>query len=189
MAKLNLFYKISNHFTPNYLRELIPFEREIAHDTRNSNRIEYPNVHKNYFIQSFVPSTIRLWNNLDHAIKSSSTINTFKSKTKNIFCPNKLYRPHLTGHSKGFVHLARLRVGLSGLNAHRKSYHFINFNNCPNCGQRNEDNAHFLLKCPAYAAPRAEMITKVSGLVPTILGWYNSLTKANSNLLVNILLK
>ena len=112
-----------------------------------------------------------------------------KTKTKKIFCPNKLYRPHLTGHTKGFVHLARLRVGLSGLNAHRKSYHFINFNNCPNCGQRNEDNANFLLKCPAYAAPRAEMITKVSGLVPTILGWYNSLTKANSNLLVNILLK
>ena len=177
-----------NKLTPNYLRELIPFEREVAHDIRNSDRITYPNVHKNYFFQSFIPSTIRLWNNLDQQIKSSPSIDSFKSNTKKIICPNRLYKPHLTGHSRGFIQLSRLRLGLSGLNSHRKSYHFINYSTCPTCNFRIEDNPHYLLKCPTYAAARAEMIIKVSELVPAALRWYNNLTKANTNLLVNLLI-
>ena len=190
VAKLTLFYKIKmfNWLAPNYLRELIPL-RDVIHQTRNADRIDPPIAHKNYYIKSFIPSNIRSWNTLDSSIKNSVSLNIFKTKIKRIFTPNQLYRPHLTGHSRGHIQLTRLRLGLSGLNAHRKSYHFINFSSCPTCNNRNENTSHFLLSCPTYAAPRAVMIAAVSGLVPDASRWYRNLTRANSNSLTNLLIR
>jgi hypothetical protein len=186
VARLTLFYKMLNRLTPNYLNELIPL-RGIAYQTRNANPIDCPIAYKNYFFKSFIPATIRLWNSLDAPIKDSISLDVFKNKIKRLFTPNKLYRPHLTGHSRGHIQLTRLRLGLSGLNSHRKSYHFINFSTCPTCGHRNENTSHFLLNCPTYAAPRAVMITEVSGLVPDALRWYNNQTTTNTNSPINLL--
>ena len=59
-------------------------------------------------------------------------------------------------------------MGLSGLNAHRKQYHFIDVGSCPNCNFRTENTTHFLLQCPAYAVQRTEMVTTLSHLLPNI---------------------
>ena len=58
-------------------------------------------------------------------------------------------------------------MGLSGLNSHRKHYHFIENANCPNCQHKNEDPTHFLLVCPAYAAQRVDMIRELQNIIPT----------------------
>ena len=132
--------------------------------------------------------SITLWNKLDNPIKLLPSLDSFKNKIKKIFTPNKLYSPYLSGNTPDFVYLTRLRLGLSGLNAHRRSYNFIRHSTCPKCQNRNEDNSHFLLSCPAYAAPRAVMITAVSGLVPAAQTWFDNLNKVNENLLTELLI-
>ena len=57
-------------------------------------------------------------------------------------------------------------MGLSGLNAHRKKYHFIDFSFCPNCPAKREDPTHYFLQFPAYAAIRAELIVSLSVVLP-----------------------
>lgn len=73
---------------------------------------------------------------------------------------------------KGSVHHSRLRMGLSGLNAHRKKYNFITFNNCPLCGQKPEDTVHFLLVCPYLAMHRNALMGAITNLfitrIPTL---------------------
>ena len=66
---------------------------------------------------------------------------------------------------KASVHHARMRMGLSALNAHRRKYNFICFNNCPLCGIRPEDSLHFFLKCPYHAIHRARLVEHVYPIV------------------------
>ena len=80
----------------------------------------------------------------------------------------KLYKPYLTGQSEGHVHLARIRMGLSGLNAHRKKYNFIDHSICPNCYSNHENEIHFFLHCANYAAERMVMMTQLQTLLPNI---------------------
>ena len=56
-------------------------------------------------------------------------------------------------------------MGLSGLNAHSKKYNFILYNECPKCGGRPEDEAHFLIKCPNYATQRAVLVGTITPLI------------------------
>ena len=69
---------------------------------------------------------------------------------------------------KGAICHARLRMGLSGLNAHRKKYNFILHNECPNCGGRPEDEVHFLTKCPKYAIQRAVLVRTITPLLNNV---------------------
>ena len=83
-----------------------------------------------------------------------------------IYTPDVLYKPHLWGYAKEFIYLARLRMGLSGLNAHRKQYHFIDNSSCPKYNFKIENTPHYLLLCTSYAAHRAEMFQSLSQLLP-----------------------
>mgnify|MGYP001545131586 FL=1 len=60
-------------------------------------------------------------------------------------------------------------MGLSGLNAYRRQYHFIDFSTCPKCQFKIEDPLHFILDCPSYAAQRAEMLEHLSSMFPNII--------------------
>ena len=71
----------------------------------------------------------------------------------------------LNDGGKGALNHARLRMGLSALNAHRKKYNFISFNDCPKCGQKPENEVHYLLKCPDLVAHRAVLMGTISPLL------------------------
>ena len=58
---------------------------------------------------------------------------SFKKAIKQIYMPNSLYKPHLWGYTKEMINLSLMRMGLSGLNAHRKRYHFIDNSTCLKC--------------------------------------------------------
>lgn len=119
-------------------------------------------------MKSFLPSAIKTWNSLNDSIKTIADIDEFKSVIKKLYTPELLYKPHLQGNSSEYIHLSRIRMGLSGLNAHRKKYHFIDFSSCPNCPAKREDQTHYLLQCPAYAASRAELFANLSVLLPKV---------------------
>ena len=61
--------------------------------------------------------------------------------------PNSLYKPHLWGYTKEMINLSWMRMGLSGLNAHQKHYHFIDNSTCLKCHAKKEDPMHYLLQC------------------------------------------
>ena len=62
--KLATFYKIYKNKSPKYLSKLIP-EKNSSYATRNTNNIPFLNVKHNFFKNSFFPSTLIGWNNLD----------------------------------------------------------------------------------------------------------------------------
>ena len=76
-------------------------------------------------------------------------------------------------------------MGLSGLNAHRKKYHFIQFGTCPNCNHRSEDPVHYFFKCPLYAAQRAEMITSLRQCIPDIDRYIGRSEKNLTSIILN----
>ena len=79
-------------------------------------------------------------------------------------------------------------MGLSGLNSHRKRYHFINYSTCPRCQFRNEDALHYLLQCQAYAVQRADMVTSLLLLLPHTENLFQSMLGKDRKVLVNIML-
>ena len=165
-SKLILFYKMRIGLTPEYLQALIPAGEPVRYNTRGTGYIKLPKITKNYFLKSFLPSSVKMWNKLSLDIRQIADLDEYRKAISKIYTPGELYKPFLFGTDKGYIHLSRIRMGLSGLNAHRKRYHFIEHSNCPNCNSRLEDAKHFLFECPAYAAPRAEMITRLQAIIP-----------------------
>ena len=61
-----------------------------------------------------------------------------------------------------------MRMGLSGLNAHRKKYNFIADGHCMYCNYRCENLEHFLLYCPNFAAHRQVMLDDMNARIPQV---------------------
>ena len=154
LAKLTLFFKMSVGKAPDYLMSLVPRatgdQIDHVHNLRNSQDIRLSMIKKNYFLKSFIPSTIKIWNSLSADLKSIATVDTFKLHLKRIYGKLECYKPYLSNPSIGHIHLSRIRMGLSGLNAQRHKFHLIDFKSCEHCGARSENDSHFLLSCPAY---------------------------------------
>ena len=87
-------------------------------------------------LKAFIPSRIRLWNNLDNIIRDCTDFDAFRTAKASQHLPQAPYG----GFTKDFIHVSRLRIRLSGLNSHCKQYHFINNGTCPKPHMKKEDN-------------------------------------------------
>ena len=112
--------------------------------------------------------TLYAWNSLDINIRQTTTLRQFKTMAKAITCrkANKLYDMFL---SKSSVHHARMRMGLSALNSHRKAYHFIDHDSCPLCGMSPENTLHFFLLCPHLATYRNVLMRDIAVIFTSYL--------------------
>ena len=121
--KLTQMFKIMNNLVPQYLIDSIPpLVGNVNYNLRNAGDITIPRYRTLSYKRSFIPSSINLWNCLDNNLRSSPSLLTFKSNLKrNLFPqPSPLFR-----HGKGRapkLH-AQMRMGLSGLNFHRKKFY------------------------------------------------------------------
>jgi len=175
-SKIILIYKIRHNLTPDYMKTLIP--GEVGNDTniqtRNAGSIKnLPKTGKkqpiqNYLLKSFIPSAIKLWNNIPPNIRQCNELDTFKTRLQiyNKKTDTRPYKPYLSNSSTSHIYLSRIRMGLSGLNSHRKKYHFIDHNNCPQCNTKNENEIHYFLHCTNYAAHRQNMIAELTTVIP-----------------------
>ena len=59
-------------------------------------------------------------------------------------------------------------MGLSGLNSHRKKYHFIQHSTCPNCTHPHENEEHLFFDCRTYAAHRQALLAGLGRLLPDL---------------------
>ena len=114
LKKLVLIFKIQNNFAPQYLCDICPRNIRVIsnYGFRNIKNIQTPISHKNYYLNSFFPSTVRNWNNLSLDIRSSLSVATFKSKLKKI--AKYIFGKYVCFGSSAIMH-SRLRMGLSGL--------------------------------------------------------------------------
>ena len=78
--KLTLFSKMNNNITPTYLSDLVPGTVSSAtrYDLRNSNNIMTIVGRTHSYLSSFLPSTVRDWNNLPPEIAQSDSVASFK---------------------------------------------------------------------------------------------------------------
>ena len=114
--KLTLFFKMYNHLAPAYLSSLIPQQvNDIScYNLRNSNNIQTLRAKTNQYNNSFLPSTIRDWNNLPVEAKQAKTLSSFKYFLKKEKKQVPKYYYH--GNRKSQILHTRLRTGCSSLN-------------------------------------------------------------------------
>ena len=152
--KLQLFYKMQNGLTPEYLSSLVPDNvgNNSAYNLRNARNLNTIQANSQLYFKSFLPSVTRDWNGLSEEIRNSTSLSSFKrhlNSSRNV-SPKFLF----DGKRPGQIYQARLRMRCSSLNAHLFSENITDSPLCF-CGAF-EDTHHFLLSCTRYTILRQE---------------------------------
>ena len=169
VQRLTLFYKIIKSLTPPYLRNicnLVPHNTD-TYNLRRNNSLLVPFIRKEIFSKSFLPKTIREWNNLSLELKESDSINLFKEKLKRLYGPNKSKKLYSHGRGWHTVNHCRISLGLSHLKRHLFRYNIIQSAYCENvtCDDMPETTSHFLVYCPRYEPQRRTMLKEISKII------------------------
>ena len=149
--KLITYYKIINKIYPRYLVNLLPDPPLNNYNLRHQQPLRPTFSRLTSTINSFFPSTTRLWNSLPPTTRNAQSITIFKRLVRGTNITNPYHRLCTT---KQGVWLSRLRMGLSALNSHRHNYNFINSPICNLCNRGSETTFHFLISCPAHQHAR-----------------------------------
>ena len=89
--KLCLVYQMDTGVSPNYLSSLIPasVEDSTIYNLRNENNLRHTLTRTQLYYRSFLPSSIRAWNDLALEVRQSSSIQSFKYQlNKNLKRPS-----------------------------------------------------------------------------------------------------
>ena len=85
--KLCYFFKLIKSKSPKYLFNNIPTVRSI-YRTRNIDNIPQFNVRHTFFRNSYFPSIVTEWNNLDKSIRNSESFSIFKKNILEFIQPS-----------------------------------------------------------------------------------------------------
>ena len=143
MRKLCIFYETIDTKFPNYLYNTLK-TREYPPDSRFSNMKLLRPIHcSKPYKQSFFPSTILDWNNLEKDIKEANSKQIFKNRLLNKIRPKKSSYFGIRDNDK-VRYLTMLRVGLSPLREHKFRHGFLDTSDplCIVC-KKKEDTEHF----------------------------------------------
>ena len=165
--KLIYFYKIVNRLAPVYLVDLLPdlVEERAYIPLRSGQNISSFMYKSEKFRNSFFPSTVNLWNDLDLDIRNSISLPVFKANVRKVFCMpryNKLFNFSLTRRAS--VLHTRLRLGFCALNDYLYGINCCDSPLCE-CSLERETVKHYLLKCPRFAAQRSVLLTSLHNYV------------------------
>ena len=116
------------------------------HNTMRSNNTVCLNCRTFYYQNSFLPSSIKLWNNIPNDIRLNSSKCCFKRFLNRHLCKKSYYFNF--GSRKEQIIFARLRLKCSSLKYHLFQKNIIDSGLCT-CGKI-ETTAHYLLHCPNY---------------------------------------
>ena len=156
--KLNIFYKIYHGIYPEYLFHLLCFNNNSGHILRHTTTVIPRFTRLTLTQKSFFPSTTKAWNNLPTTVQNSISFTTFKALTRG---PNHSNKYHNLGKGRPSIWLARIRMGLSGLNAHRFNYKFIDSPICIYCNTGSKTTHHYFFSCPTHRLARHHFATRL----------------------------
>ena len=118
-----------------------------SYNLRNSNHFQSYCAKTNLFLNSFLPVTVRAWNDHPAKVKDAPSVTAFKSRlNKDLNKPPSYYN---TGTRIGRILQARLRLGCSSLNADLCRKNIVPSPTCA-CGGF-ESAYHFFFVCPMLA--------------------------------------
>ena len=105
-------YKENDSQTYSYIKLLIVLHHNIyvtylnlyQYNFRNNNKFILLQIKTTSYMESFLPSTTKLWNDLSDFVKISTTLSSFKKHLKEFFSkiPNDLY--HLGARRYNIIH-------------------------------------------------------------------------------------
>ena len=151
---------MNNNISPEYLSSLVPqpVENTTSYGLRDASNIRQPFSRTQLYYKSFLPSSIRLWNDLSLETREANSLMSFKYQlNKNI---NKPPRHYLVGDRFSQIQHTRLRTSCSSLNHHLFCKNIINDPNC-HCGSL-ETTKHYLFECQRYNQIREEMLNAIT---------------------------
>ena len=155
--KFKNFLKIINNEAPIYLQTLIPNSvATIRPNSRYSDNLLNIKARTKTFESSFIPSSVKIWNECGPEERSISSVSTSMKK--------KCIELYQIGKRRENINHAQLRLKCSKLNADLFSLHVIDSPACI-CGHHIEDSDHFLLHCPLYLNIRQRMFQTLNSLV------------------------
>ncbi len=119
--KLILMYKMVNKLSPQYLSDLVPEQTQARYTLRNANNIPLLHCRTQLYSKSYLPSTIREWNNLSDNEKNAPSLATFKAMLSKTDAKPPIF--YNIGSRQGQILHTRLRLSCSSLNhdLHRRS--------------------------------------------------------------------
>jgi hypothetical protein len=153
---------MTHDLCPKYMTDLLTQQNTniTNYRLRNRENRQIPKARTSMYKNSYIPSSTKSWNELPVTTRNTVSLDSFKKKLKlNINHINLDYYKQYK--KKPGIWLARLRMGLSALNAHRFTYNFIETPSCDHCHSGNETTKHFFFQCPAYAAHRLELLNSL----------------------------
>ena len=177
--RLSYFYRINSSKLPHYLFQLIP---TISHNylTRNVN-IPPLRCRTNFYSDSFIPYSIKEWNNIDPDVRNLTSYTAFRKYLLKMIrpSPNNLYGVH---DPVGLKLLTRIRLSLSHLREHKFRHNFQDtVNPLCTCSLEIEDTNHFFLRCLNFSTCRTTLLNELNTIEP-------SLISLNDNEFVEILI-
>ena len=165
--KIIHFHKMVHGQVPEYLRNLVPPKicESHTHNTRQADNINLTKYKTTHYKNSFLPSTISLWNSLPDDVKKNPSISHLKRHlNKNIKPPPPYF---LTGSRQVQILHTRLRMNCSSLKYHLFSKNIVDSPLCV-CGKI-EDTKHYFLECPLYNQLRRKYLSNLANNVNTNL--------------------
>ena len=114
----------------------------------------------NFFKNSYIPSSIIEWNELDQDIRSAEGYDLFRKHLLSLIRPeaNNIFKVH---NEKGIKLLTRLRVGFGHFKELKFRHTFVDaiYPLC-RCGNFVESTTHFFLHCTHFSNQRMTSLTK-----------------------------
>jgi hypothetical protein len=157
--RMNLMFKIQNGISPTYLSDICPplTRDRTDYNLRTGMNITVPAQRTTTYQNSFIPQSIKDWNNLDLTLRNNPSIENFKEKQKatSSHKSNPLYHH---SNNKASINQTRMRLGLSALSSQRFDYKHIDDPKCRFCNGKVEDTVHFFLICPSFALVRPNLM-------------------------------
>ena len=110
------FFQMNTGVSPNYLSSLIPasVEDSTTYNLRNANNFRHTLSRTQLYYRSFLPSSIRAWNDLSLEVRQSNSIQSFKYQlNKKLKKPPKYY---YIGNRLSQIQHTQLTTDCSSLN-------------------------------------------------------------------------
>ena len=190
VKKLSLFYKIMKEDAPEYLLDLIPptVAETNNYNLRSSQNIYQTSSRLSLYQESFIPSSIKLWNSLDLSVRNELSLNMFKLKIKQKYYKNKSPLD-ISILAIDICFTRKIRNKCSALNM--DLYHAnVKPNAMCQCGYLYENAQHYFLSCKNYTVQRNTLFFELrKENIPTDfenLMYGNALFNMNINTLIFI---
>ncbi len=182
IQKVAILGKIIIKRFPNYLVQDLPTFYDNARNNRNCT-FAIPRCRTKYLSDSFVPSSIEIWNKLPSSIRSIKSYKALKGRLKGLYTKS-IPKCYYNGPRAVNILHTKLRLGCSDLNTDKFRIGISDNNQC-DCGEI-ETAEHYLLQCGSNLVAKVTMLDTIHDI---LVGSGFSNEQADAMVDIDLLLK